>query len=143
VESFEVGVSLVNIGTIYDESGYPDESLKAYEEALSNYRKVLPENHMQIGILLNNIGLTLKGQKRYQEALQKYEEALKIKSAISPESISVASNLSTMGVVYNILGDYDKALECQSKALQIRIDKLGEGHVSVAVSHKKFILIHK
>jgi tetratricopeptide (TPR) repeat protein len=133
--SFEVGVSLSNLGTALDELKRPEESLARYEESLAVYRQVLPENHAQIGILLGNMGLTLKNLKRYDEALVKYQEALEVKSASNPESTSVATTLSTIGVLYGLMGQSDQALESHLKALDIRLRLLGEDHVSVAVSH--------
>jgi tetratricopeptide (TPR) repeat protein len=128
-------VSLSNLGTALDELNRPEESLLRYEEALTVYRQVLPENHAQIGILLGNIGLTLKNMKRYDEALTKYQEALKVKAAANPQSASVATTLSTIGVLYSLTGNLDQGLESHLKALDIRLRTLGEGHVSVAVTH--------
>ena len=44
------------------------------------------------------------------------------------EKLKMAKTYNYLGLVYDNLGEYQKAIEYYDKALQIRKDKLGENH---------------
>lgn len=61
-------------------------------------------------------------QLSFNKALEIYKDVLREKH---PDT---ASSYNNIGVVYDELGDYDKALKYYNKALEIRKDILGESH---------------
>ncbi|MCC6461926.1 MAG: tetratricopeptide repeat protein [Saprospiraceae bacterium] len=92
---------------------YPKE-LAYQDEALAIRRQL--GSDIDLGLSLNSRGNVLKYLKRYPEALKSYQEALQlaIKTDFTPLRTSCTSNI---GHIYNLLGEYKKALPYH---LQIR-----------------------
>ncbi len=61
-------------------------------------------------------------QLSFNKALEIYKDVLR------ENHPDTADSYNNIGVVYDYLGEYDKALEYFNKALKIRKDVLGESH---------------
>ena len=54
----------------------------------------------------------------------------------------VAISYNRIGVAYDKLGEYEKALEFFQKALKIRLQVLGENHPDVATSYNSIGIVY-
>ena len=79
-----------------------------------------------IAYTLLNIGHLIK-KNNSTLALENYNKSLKFLTVVNDRQ-GIAYALNNLGLLYNDLGDFDKALECHFKSLKIReeiSDKLG------------------
>ena len=103
-----LAVSLVNIGSIYDDQGGVTEAMDYYKNSLKIYEEI--GNKSGITICLYSIGNLLNKQGEVKEALIYGLESLAISKEIgSPVNIKKASNL--LSKVYEKQGKGIKALE--------------------------------
>ncbi len=149
-DSPQQAVTLNNIGVVYKSQGKYQKALESYQKALAIKRELGDEAGE--ALVLNNIGEIYRNQGQYPQALEYYQKALEIfqpfrrnnifnvivEDATQALEISQPINnrkgkgatLHNLGVVYNELGQYSKALSFYQQALVIRReigDKLGEG----------------
>lgn len=113
-----------------------DKALRYYHIALDHSLKANGEQSLTTALIYNNIGTTLGQQGRYAEGQKYLKQAIKILEAIGLDKgshmLTVLSNLANS---YNLLGDYDKSLEMQTKVLIMRLALLGNRHPDVARSY--------
>ncbi len=113
-----------------------DKALRYYQTALDHSIKTNGEQSLTTALIYNNIGTTLGQQGRYAEGQKYLKQAIKILEAIGLDKgshmLTVLSNLANS---YNLLGDYDKSLEMQTKVLIMRLALLGNRHPYVARSY--------
>lgn len=113
-----------------------DKALRYYQTALDHSIKTNGEQSLTTALIYNNIGTTLGQQGRYAEGQKYLKQAIKILEAIGLDKgshmLTVLSNLANS---YNLLGDYDKSLEMQTKVLIMRLALLGNRHPDVARSY--------
>lgn len=113
-----------------------DKALRYYQTALDHSLKTNGEQSSSTALIYNNIGTTLGQQGRYAEGQKYLKQAIKILEAIGLDKgshmLTVLSNLANS---YNLLGDYDKSLEMQTKVLIMRLALLGNRHPDVARSY--------
>ena len=50
---------------------------------------------------------------------------------LGPEHVNIATSYNNLSLIYQDLGDLEKAKEYQQRALAIQLDKLGPEHVDV------------
>ncbi|MBX2928678.1 MAG: tetratricopeptide repeat protein [Saprospiraceae bacterium] len=103
----DCGATLQMLGDISLQLQNYEQALAYHEEGLA-IRRQLP-SQIDIGMSLNSKGNLFKFMKRYPEALLDYLEALKIARASGFSDFELAC-MHNIGHVYNLLGDYDKAL---------------------------------
>ncbi|HAJ64683.1 MAG TPA: hypothetical protein DCP31_40140, partial [Cyanobacteria bacterium UBA8543] len=121
------GITLNNIGAVYDNQGQYPQALKSYQQALAIAQEI--GNKAGAGTALNNIGVVYNSQGQYSKALEYHQQALPIRQAIG-DKVGEGSTLHNLGAVYDNLGQYSQALEYYQQALAIRQkigDKKGEG----------------
>ncbi|MGO9119055.1 MAG: CHAT domain-containing protein [Desulfomonilaceae bacterium] len=116
------GVTLNNIGLVYDSWGQYPKALEYYERSLEITRKL--RDVKTEGVTLNNIGLVYKSWGQYPKALEYYEKSLAITRKIGDVKGEGVS-LTGIGTVYYSWGQYPKALEYYEKDLAIT-RKLGD-----------------
>jgi tetratricopeptide (TPR) repeat protein len=106
-----------NMAEIYAQGGHWDQAISLYNEVL---RKESETNVFVMGALPDNgiAGIYLH-QKKYKEAVEKYNVALE-KSIASGHVQNQARVLTDLGHYYFEVQDYEKALDVQTQALQIR-----------------------
>jgi tetratricopeptide (TPR) repeat protein len=81
---------------------------------------------LEVGIAYECIARILYTLDRYGESLAMCDKAIEVLSAFSKENpLEYALTLATKGGVLIELGEYEKALQCHTKTLQIRQDHLG------------------
>jgi eukaryotic-like serine/threonine-protein kinase len=75
---FQLGVSMVNLATVYLTRGELPRAEGMFEQALAVYAKTLPPDHMRIGIARGRLGRTLLRAGRYAEARHALLEAERV-----------------------------------------------------------------
>ena len=121
------GVTLNNIGLVYDDQGRYEEALAYYQQALAIAREV--GDRAEEGTTLHNIGGVYHAQGRYEEALAYHQQALAIAREVGDRA-GEGTTLTSIGLVYHAQGRYEEALGYYQQALAIRRevgDRAGEG----------------
>lgn len=103
----DLGATLQVLGDISLQLQNYEQALAYHEEGLAVRRQL--SSQIDVGMSLNSRGNLFKFMKRYPEALLDYLEALKI-ARVSGFSDFELVCIHNIGHVYNLLGDYDKAL---------------------------------
>jgi diguanylate cyclase (GGDEF)-like protein len=107
-----------NLGVIAQRRGDPLAAIDAFERSLAIYRTL--KDTSNIAGELNNLGFVYSTQLAdYEKALTNHLEALKVREQLGDRA-AVALSLNNIGIVYERLGEYDRALEYYNRALAIR-----------------------
>ncbi|CAF1184274.1 unnamed protein product [Didymodactylos carnosus] len=81
---------------------------------------------------LNSLGRLLQKMGKYIEAEQYY---LVLLNETSPEDPYIATIHNNIGLIYNDMGDYSKALTYYEQALELELKRLGSNHPFVATTY--------
>ena len=122
-----VGITLNNIGVVYESLGQYPKALEYYQQALA-IRKEIGDRNGE-GTTLNNIGLVYSRLGKYSKALEYYQQALAIRKEIGVRA-GEGGTLNNIGAIYRDIGQYPKALQYSQQALAIIKevgDRAGEG----------------
>lgn len=135
----EIARSYNNLGNNYRNLGNYEQSIKYYIEALQ-IRENSSENIKSTATTYNCLAMLLyekfHDQCDYRQGLDYLEKANNIlKSFEGESSIYIASTYNNKALLYGKLGDFDKALELASRALEIRLKLLDACHPSTARAH--------
>jgi tetratricopeptide (TPR) repeat protein len=131
------------LGSVADEKGNYDSSLKWYNKSLEINMRTLESDHPNIASTHNNIAIVHEEKGDYALALESHEKALMIwKKAYGEDHPLVATCLDNMGIVYQNEKKYSKALEFYRKALTIRQKHLPVDHSDLGASHNNIGIIH-
>ncbi len=124
----------------YKETHY-DSSIAAYGAAGEIYRKRSVWKPYLNSLDLINVSYRMKAQ--YAMALAYCDSfAREAAALLGPEDPEVANAYSSTGVVYQVMGAYDRAMDFHFKALNIREKKLGNRHTSTAVSYANLAILY-
>ncbi|MEE3718851.1 tetratricopeptide repeat protein [Tumidithrix elongata RA019] len=129
--------TLNNIGLIYSRLGQSSKALAYYQQALAIIKEVGDRDGE--GVTLNNIGAVYRGLGQYSKALEYYRQSLAIIKEIGVSACTLNSKseacseardgegrtLNNIGLVYDNLGQYSKALEYYRQSLAI-IKEIGD-----------------
>lgn len=97
---------LYNLGDAYKELGRNDEAIECYKQLL----KIEPKDHEA----WNNLAVAYLQKKDIDQAIISWQKAVEIK----PDKVESWYNLAA--TYYENLGNYQKAIECCEKALEIK-----------------------
>ncbi|TNE78836.1 MAG: tetratricopeptide repeat-containing sensor histidine kinase [Bacteroidetes bacterium] len=116
-------VSLINvIGVYYDVIGELDSSLKYFKLALDLSREYGIEIHEEHS--LNNLGLYHWNRGNLNQALEYFLASKKINEKLNGENNQLLDGvLNNIGLIYQELFLYEKALQYHKKAYEIRIKR--------------------
>lgn len=120
-KQFYFGVNeLTNTKGIYfDVIGIKDSARYYFEKGLEMSREWKFKSIEQMS--LNNLGMFNWNNGNFQEALDYFYQALEMNTTYSPENIQGESvYLNNIGLIYQELKQYEKALNNHKKALKIR-----------------------
>lgn len=120
-KEFYFGVNeLTNTKGIYfDVKGIKDSARFYFEKGLEMSRNLKIKSIEQMS--LNNLGMYNWNNGNFQEALDYFYQALEMNATHSPQNIQGESvYLNNIGLIYQELKQYEKALEIHQKALKIR-----------------------
>lgn len=115
-------------GLILYLDGKFDEAIPFVEEAIAFKKKVYPSVHPLIAALYANIGVMYKNLLQYDRALEYLQYSLNIeRELLGDDHPRLATTYTSLGGAHAKKGNYKKAEEAHTKALQIRL-KTGEQH---------------
>ncbi len=129
------------IGSIYYETGSFVESIESYNKAIGICKFHKGTNNTDLAALYQNVSrphfkLGSKGQKK---AIGLLEDALEIcrnqVNANERTKMLAGIIIANSAVVYEAIGDYEKAKEYQYEAISEKEKLMGKNHPSVAMSY--------
>jgi tetratricopeptide (TPR) repeat protein len=122
VASERIGSLLRDLGLFLDAVKFAQEAVNAWEEA----RAARAGDGMQCG------------QTKASEALDNYAMATDTPSRTAAEDIRLARSLHNLAEAWRLLREFDKALPCYQRALDIWRRKYGEKSAEVAIVYHDF-----
>ncbi|WP_187696290.1 tetratricopeptide repeat-containing sensor histidine kinase [Xanthovirga aplysinae] len=110
------GITLINLGVVYQDQHKYSQALSINNQALLIMREV----GFKAGIAstLNNMGIVNKLMGDYPAALNYYLEALKVSESINSRN-GISNHLNNVGQIYLKMKEYDMALDYFQRALKI------------------------
>lgn len=140
----ELGIWVIKYIEPFDKAGYWKTIDPIYEDFIELLKeKVGPEN-IYIGAFLRRLAFLREDRGRYNEAIAYYQQVLKIFEknlgkkilenkdvAVDDHSIAMVSN--DLANCYLDIGEYEKALTLQQKALKIVQNKVDEDPLYIAL----------
>ncbi|MGJ3250910.1 MAG: tetratricopeptide repeat protein [Elainellaceae cyanobacterium] len=109
------GITLSEIGFIYENLGYYSQALEVYQRAFNIFRTA--GESIRQGAMLNNLGEIQRKTGQYSNALSSFGTSLQLFQE-NPELKS--TTLNNIGLVHQSLGQFDLAQSFYQQALQIR-----------------------
>ena len=105
----------ITIGDLFSRSGKWDKARAKYEEALMIVKNF--SNPFHLGMALAGMGIVCWRQANNMEAIQNGQRALKIGEEIENDEL-IGKAASLISSVRNDLGEYDRSLEVNEKAIE-------------------------
>ncbi|MEZ4885879.1 MAG: tetratricopeptide repeat protein [Chitinophagales bacterium] len=139
-QHLEIAKSQELFGNIYYEMGDFKASIQAYLKSLKIYNAHPNIEDIHLAILYQNIARPYYqlGGKNRENAIQLYEKARKVCTRqINPNARIqqlIPTIIANLAVLYEAVGDYDKAIKYQNEAIQIKEKLWGNNNPSVAFS---------
>ena len=134
-EHGDVGVTLVELGRVYQDQGLNQRAEPLHREALDIRRKVLGNDHREVAVSLSDLAsvLRLNGDIDGAEALLKQSLELNIKTR-GADHPNTAVNLHDLGLIAASRGDYLGAESGFRQALGLQRQALGDSHPVMAAT---------
>jgi eukaryotic-like serine/threonine-protein kinase len=110
-----LGVTLINLGDLYNERSRYKEALENFKEALQIQRDL--GNESSQAVCLNNIGNVYLAKGQPSDALTYYERALELRKKGNVPS-EIGETLHNLGEASLKAGDYGQSLDYHMKALE-------------------------
>ncbi|MBQ2303223.1 MAG: tetratricopeptide repeat protein [Bacteroidales bacterium] len=133
---------LVMLDTTISIEKRKEEAKKVYSDADRRAQKINYSTKEYIELLLK-YGIFLADYAYYEEALEVDLRFIRLSEATNGQNDITAGAYNNIGIVYDNLGDYDKALEYYFKALEIKKAVLGENNADTAGSYNNIGLVYK
>ena len=123
-------------GRFWDELGQAQQALECNLHMVSQCKKNLPADSVELATAYNNLGHSYNALGDYKKALEYGLMALEIRKRIyKNDHPDLAMSYDNVGVIYENLQDYEKALEYGVKAMEIRQKVLHSDHLDLAASY--------
>jgi class 3 adenylate cyclase len=127
LEIYDARSDSLGLARVYTNLGHIRLEMELYDNAVGHYRKALrirqklndPESLATAMVDLANALDELKSDDSTRVAIDYYEQALKIRESAG-DLAGVAEIYNNMGVAYKHLEDYDRAMSCLRKGLEIQ-----------------------
>lgn len=119
-DTFNVALSLNNIGYLYQSNNLIDDAFDNYQKALVVLLK-LPKNQssIYIGIIYNNMGLLYEKKDNYDDALKYHNKSLQIRKEINDKR-GVSESLNNIGNTLRKMDRNEEALSHLMEALKLK-----------------------
>lgn len=141
-DSLNMAICLSTVGEALMKGKQPRDAMLRLEEAVSIYRSLLGENHVDVARSLHSVARALVKLNENRVALHKFIEAAEIfercNATMHYDSIANSQNLATLRVD---LGEWDKATECFDDVIKKKKMVYGEGNVSVAKTINSYAIL--
>lgn len=142
ITKHEKAINLNKVGNDFFRTGNYMEAIQNYQEALKLFISVHGEEHKTVATTIGNIGNVYWKVGKLREAMTRLENSLRILRIvsmkngrledISDETVEISNTLHSLGIVYYLLGNNDRALTTFTKALNSRKIVYGKKSVDVA-----------
>ncbi|MGW8123671.1 tetratricopeptide repeat-containing sensor histidine kinase [Roseivirga echinicomitans] len=113
-----VGKALRALGVLHYYQANNDSALYYYQNALRVFGKTTDEN--ETVITKKNLGLVYSKQGDYPKTIQTLTEVLAY-SESKKDTVAIIPNYNDLGNTFSLIGNHNKALEYQFKALELLI----------------------
>ena len=124
-------------GTVADDSGYYNQAIQYYEQALAIDKQHHGEEHPDIATRYNNLGGAYKNKGEYDKAIQYFEQALAIdKKFYGEEHPQIAIRYSNLGSANYSKVEFGIAIQFFLKALSIFQKFLPPEHPNIKIVEK-------
>lgn len=133
VQSDSLGAKFIKIAEGYKKNLKTDSAIIYFEKASDEY--LSSKNAEGVVNSYTQIGVILTRQDKYENAMSWLNKALGAGTSLDSNNLFIATTYISMGVVYNAEENYTQSLMYHYKALNIRIQKLGEYDKDVATSY--------
>lgn len=126
--------SYIDLGAAFYRLFRYDEAETCCWKHLNMAREKKFLNEEQVKTALTNLGCILRQKMLYEEALVHYKEAAEIAERIE-DTRAYARILNNMGNIYECMSDFDSAIECHEKRVEIAADlKDVDGQIKACAS---------
>jgi tetratricopeptide (TPR) repeat protein len=109
-----------------------EEAEATLHEALRLSRAVYGDRHVRTARALGQIGACMNEKGRYEEALGFLREAEPVLRETAPGGVDLAVILNSMGLSYEALADFERAVRCLAEARDLDVTIFGEDHPETA-----------
>lgn len=140
----ELGVWVIKYIEPFDEAGYWKTIYPIYEDFVELLKEKVGSENIYFGIFMRRLAFLNEDRGRYNEAISYYQQVLDIFEknlgrrilenndvAVDDHSIAMVSN--DLANCYLSIGEYEKALTLQQKALKIVQNKVDEDPLYIAL----------
>ena len=117
---------LQDLGSAYYDIGYYENAIPCFEMCLSIQEELLGKNHRDNVLTLHNLATTYVRMGAYEKAMPLFENIVNRKSIDPQKREYYAYELNWQAYLYQLLGNYDKALPLYTQALQVTRETIGE-----------------
>ena len=112
-----IGMSLNNIGSVYNDWGHIDTALQLYQDAFVLFEKY--DNNNGMASANGNIGyIYMQNKVDFKKAIYYFQESLKNLESLD-EPNSIANTYTNLGSTYDKMGMYQKSYDYYLKALKL------------------------
>lgn len=135
--TFEVVDSYTQVGRLYRRKGDYKQALTYHQQALELEQarpKIDPD---RLSRSISDMGNIYRNLGEYEKALDYMNQSIALDTVTYGTSNhpEIAILFHNVGIIYSLMGDYDKAVRNTLRALKIRISAFGAVHIDVAKSY--------
>ncbi len=116
-DQYEIAATLIHLGDLYRVTGRAGQASATYESAVAAAQQ-LGASKLH-GVSLNGLGLSLDQIGEKQRAIEVFEQARQLYSTLADQN-GLAAAHNNLALVYNGLGDYQKAIDATSLSIAIK-----------------------
>ena len=125
-----------SLGTVTQDKGDYDASLKWFEKSLEIYMKTNSSDYVSIGNLYNWIGMCHCKENDNETALEYYNKAIALfKKEHTEDCPDMSDFYNNIGIIYQNQKAYPDALVYYEKSLDIRKKHLPDDHSKISTSN--------
>ena len=117
-DCMEYAVDTGNLAMVYDQIQLYDRAVELYKKA-AELKKDYSGESLSYADTLNNMAIVLNNMGKQKEALSLHNKVMEIRDGkLGREHVDYIHSLYHMGNTYELLQEFDKAIEFHSKAMQ-------------------------
>jgi CHAT domain-containing protein/tetratricopeptide (TPR) repeat protein len=141
-ESLDLASVYNNMGLLFAKKSDHTRAVEYFQRAIEIWQKRLPENHPHLIAAYNNIGESYFELREAQQANQFIEKALQLAAASGEPSMQAANALISRGNLYFEAKELENALKAYQKALDMKVELLGDAHPEVANTYNNLANVY-
>lgn len=138
-DCMEYAVDMSNLALVFDQLHIYDRAAEYYKKA-AELKKDYSGESLSYADTLNNLAIVYNQMNKQEEALKLHNQVLEIRDAkLGRGHEDYLHSLYHLGNTYELLGDYDKAIECHTKALKKNVFStldLADAHGALARAYE-------